>query len=74
MLERTKRYLYEDRISQIKSPTNTCRLEYSGSYQRTKVIDVYSARSEVIVGVFQGWILEFLLSDISLNYERKVFK
>ena len=53
MLERTKRYLYEDRISQIKSPTNTCRLEYSGSYQRTKVIDVYSARSEVIVGVFQ---------------------
>ena len=74
MLERTKRYLYEDRISQIKSPTNTCCLEYSGSYQRTKVIDVYSARSEVIVGVFQGWILEFLLSDISLNYERKVFK
>ena len=74
MLERTKRYLYEDRISQIKSPTNTCRLEYSGSYQRTKVIDVYSARSEVTVGVFQGWILEFLLSDIFLNYERKVFK
>ena len=53
MLERTKRYLYEDRISQIKSPTNTCRLEYSGSYQRTKVIDVYSARSEVTVGVSQ---------------------
>ena len=55
MLERTKRYLYEDRISQIKSATtNTCRLEYSGSYQRTKVINVYSARSEVIVGVTQG--------------------
>ena len=74
MLERTKRYLYEDRISQIKSPTSTCRLEYSGSCQRTKVIDVYSARSEVTVGVSQGWILEFLLSDIFLNYERKVFK
>ena len=64
-MERTKRYLYEDRISQIKSPTNTCRLEYSGSYQRTKVIDVYSARSEATVGVSQGWILEFLLSDTS---------